>query len=366
MPPADISPSSRHPCVLFVPVSGPHGSGELMRCLIVARELRRVAPTIDAHFLVSRHGAFRDAVDFPIHDCDDSPTRSTHQVVETIRELQPDVVVFDNAGRTEQLRAARRAGARLVFTSRSPRLRWKAFRMSWLRLLDEHWIVFPEFVTGGLSPVERLKLRFSPRHRVRRLDTLFTPSDPAERRRWLQSRGLEPGAYTVFVPGGRGEGGVTGVDPAELFVAAADIYARATGQPVVVLTGRAQPQRPAGAPGGLLLLPRVRPDEVQHLLADAGRVVTNGGTTLVHALAHGREIVSVPLAADQARRIRRASRLGVVVAARADAQAIAAATIALADEPARGVAMRARVARLGIVNGIDEAVAALRQLAHVV
>ncbi len=187
MPPADISPSSRHPCVLFVPVSGPHGSGELMRCLIVARELRRVAPTIDAHFLVSRHGAFRDAVDFPIHDCDDSPTRSTHQVVETIRELQPDVVVFDNAGRTEQLRAARRAGARLVFTSRSPRLRWKAFRMSWLRLLDEHWIVFPEFVTGGLSPVERLKLRFSPRHRVRRLDTLFTPSDPAERRRWLQS-----------------------------------------------------------------------------------------------------------------------------------------------------------------------------------
>lgn len=357
-------PSPPRPRVLFVPVSGPHGSGELMRCLIVARELRRAEPEIDVHFLVSRDGVFRDAVDFPVHDCDDSPTRSTPQVLATLRELRPDVVVFDNAGRTEQLREARRLGARLVFTSRSPRLRWKAFRVTWLRLLDEHWIVFPKFVTGGLSAFERLKLSFSPNYVVRHLDTLFTPSLPAQRAAWLASHGLREHGYTVFVPGGRGEGHAARVDPTDLFVAAADAYAHATTQTAVVLTGRAQPQRPAGASEHLLLLPRVRPDEVQHLLAGATRVVSNGGTTLIHSLAHGREIVSVPLADDQARRIRRATRLGVVVPVRADAQAIAEAAIALASDPTRGATMRRQIEGLGLVNGVDEAVAALRRLAR--
>ena len=38
----------------------------------------------------------------------------------------------------------------------------------------------------------------------------------------------------------------------------------------------------------LRLLPRVRPEEVQHLLAGARLVVSNGGSTLIHALAHGK------------------------------------------------------------------------------
>ena len=117
----------------------------------------------------------------------------------TIESFRPDVMVFDNSGRTSQLRAAKRAGARLVFSSRAPKLRWKAFRIKWMRLLDEHWIVFPRFVTGGLSRVERLKLRFFPRYGVRRFDTLFTPSEPADRSAWLAAHGLESGAFVVFV-----------------------------------------------------------------------------------------------------------------------------------------------------------------------
>jgi hypothetical protein len=356
--------SARSPRILFVPVSGPGGSGELMRCLIVARELRRASPEADIHFLVARNAAFREAVDFPMHDCDDSPTRSTPQVLAALRSLRPAVVVFDNAGRTEQLRAAKALGARLVFTSRSPRLRWKAFRVSWLRLLDEHWIVFPQFVTGGLSALERLKLHLSPNYVVRHLDTLFTPSAVDERQRFLASQGLRPGGYTAFVPGGRGEGqAAAAVEPADLFIAAADEFTRATGETSVVLTGRDRPTPPPGSGDRLVLLPRVRPEDVQHLLAGAARVVSNGGTTLVHALAYGQEIVCVPLAADQARRIRRAARLGVVVPVVPEARAIARATTSLAADTARGQALRRRAAGLGLVNGVDEAVSALQRLA---
>jgi spore coat polysaccharide biosynthesis predicted glycosyltransferase SpsG len=360
--PANHQPES--PRVLFVPVSGPHGSGELMRCLIIARELQRAEPTIGIHFLLNRNAVFREAVEFTVHDCDDSPTRSTPQVLAAIRAVQPAVVVFDNAGRTVQLRAAKAAGARLVFSSRSPRLRWKAFRVTWLRLLDEHWIVFPKFVTGGLSLVERLKLRFSPSYVVRHLDTLFTPSDPVARMAWLQELGLEPGGFAVFMPGGRGDEHGANVDPAELFMAAAREYAQQSGLPAVVLTGRSAQDLPPALPGTLRLLPRVRPDEVQHLLASAALVVSNGGSTLIHALAHRQAVISVPLADDQARRIKRASRQGVVIPAPLDAGKIAATALALIRDPRLAQQMRDRIVTLGLVNGVDVAVAALRRLAH--
>ena len=347
--------------VLFSPVSGPGGAGELMRCLIIARELAKAEPTADIRFLVNRNAVFRESVNFPIIDCDASPTNSTAQVRATIDSFRPDVMVFDNSGRTSQLRAAKRAGARLVFSSRAPKLRWKAFRPKWMRLLDEHWIVFPTFVTGGLSRIERFKMRFFPHYSVRQFDTLFTPSSPAARSAWLQGHGLAPGSFVVFVPGGRGEA-TRVAEPAELFIAAAREFAATTGQRTVVLTGRKSVE-PATDPN-LLLLPRVEPDHVQFLLAEALFVVSNGGSTMIHVLAHGRPIVAIPLAGDQDRRIRRAVRLQIAETAERTPQAIAAMAARLLHEPERCAALRRRTAALGIANGVDEAVAALLALTH--
>ena len=347
--------------MLFSPVSGPGGAGELMRCLIIARELAKADPAADIRFLVNRHAVFRESVNFPIIDCEASPTNSTAQVLATIESFRPDVMIFDNSGRTAQLRAARRAGARLVFSSRAPKLRWKAFRLKWMRLLDEHWIVFPTFVTGGLSRIESLKLRFFPHYGVRQFDTLFTPSEPEARSAWLAGHGLEPGAFVVFVPGGRGEA-TRVAEPAELFIAAAREFAAATGERTVVLTGR-KSVTPSGDPN-LVLLPRVEPDHVQYLLAEALIVVSNGGSTMIHVLAHGRPIVSIPLAGDQDRRIRRAVRLRIAETAERTPQAIAEAAVRLLREPERRAAMCRRTAELGIANGVGEAVAALLALAR--
>jgi hypothetical protein len=305
---------------------------------------------------------FREAVEFPIHDCDASPTQSTAQVLRAIEDFAPHVVVFDNSGRTAQLKAARRAGARLVFSSRAPHLRRKAFRLKWMRLLDEHWIVFPAFITGGLGWYEKLKLRWFPGYRVRCLDTLFPPSEPGARLDYLARNGLNEGRYTLFVPGGRSEAH-RAEDPTELLVAAAREYIVATGETAVVLTGRAETP-PTDESTGPKLLPRIAPAEVQHLLAGAGLVVCNGGTTMVHALAHGRPLLAVPLASDQGRRIRLVVKMGIAATASRSPSAIASGAAALiADEPRRDQMTR-RIAELGIANGVDEAVAALIALAR--
>ena len=349
------------PRYLFSPVSGPGGSGELMRCLIIARELARAEPAADIRFLVSRTAVFREAVEFPIIDCDASPTNSTPQVLAAIESFRPHVMVFDNSGRTSQLRAAKRAGARIVFSSRAPKLRWKAFRIKWMRLLDEHWIVFPTFVTGGRTWLERLKLKMFPDYTVRQFDTLFTPSDPRVRAEWLARHGLCPGEFVVFAPGGRGEGHMV-ADPAELFIEAARLFVSATGCRAVVLTGRNN--APTSETSNLHLLPRIGPDEVQHLLAGASMVVCNGGTTLIHTLAHGKPLVAVPLAGDQHRRIRRAVKLRIAVSAERKPASIATAATALQGDRDRREAMARCIAQLGTVNGVDEAVGALRGLAR--
>jgi UDP-N-acetylglucosamine:LPS N-acetylglucosamine transferase len=103
---------------------------------------------------------------------------------------------------------------------------------------------------------------------------------------------------------------------------------------------------------------------VQHLLAEAKLVVSNGGTTMIHALAHGRPLVAVPLASDQKRRIKLAVKQGVAATAPHSAQAIAAEAAALLGDAPRRARMIARIAELGIANGVGEAVAALIALAR--
>jgi predicted glycosyltransferase len=195
---------------------------------------------------------------------------------------------------------------------------------------------------------------------VRRLDTLFPPVDPQLRDAWLARHGFVPGGYVVFVPGGRSEGQRI-AEPAEHFIAAARSFCATTGYPSVVLTGRNTVADESGA--NPTLLPRIAPEEVQYLLTGATMVVSNGGTTLVHTLAHGRPLVAVPLADDQTRRIRRAVRLGIAASAPPDAEKIATEAAALLADPARRADMPRHIAALGIANGVGEAVNALRALA---
>jgi hypothetical protein len=109
--------------MLFIPVSAPRGTGEYARALAVASAVTQRHPDAAIHFIVSREAAYADSVPFPVTRLPASATFHTPEVRDVIRSFAPDVVVFDNAGRTAQLRAARAAGARVVFVSSRSRPR---------------------------------------------------------------------------------------------------------------------------------------------------------------------------------------------------------------------------------------------------
>src|SRR5580698_7667547 len=198
-----LPPLPDTPRILFVPVSGTFGMGEYARSLAIARAASRRWQGAAIHFVLSREAPYAAGAPFPSTLLASSPTFHTAAVVELLGTWRPDVVIFDNAGRTAQLRAARALGARIVYISARRRQRRKAFRWRWMRLIDEHLIAYPQVIAGLFGFFEKLTPKMAGRPAVRYLDVTLSPADPEQRGAVPSRAGFDAGTYVPVVPGGR-------------------------------------------------------------------------------------------------------------------------------------------------------------------
>lgn len=355
------------PRILFVPVSGTYGMGEYARSMAIAHAASRRWQDAAIHFVLSREAPYAADAPFPATLLTSSPTFHSKAVIELLEKWRPGVVVFDNAGRTAQLRAARRLGARVVYISARPRQRRKAFRWQWMRLIDEHWIAYPEFSAGSLRFFERLKLKLVGRPVVRYLDVILPRADLGRRRAILSRAGCGAGTFVLLVPGG-GTGHPGADDAVGQFTAAARTLA-ARGVPTVYVgpTGAGADRRTsggsaatgeAGEPNWHPLGPLPQAD-LAELMRSARLILANGGSTLLQAIACGGACIAVPIAGDQIERTRRCVAAGVAVAAALDAAGmVQAADRLLQNEPQRA-ALAERAAHLELADGVEVAIQAL-------
>ncbi len=355
------------PRILFVPVSGTYGMGEYARSMAIAHAASRRWQDAAIHFVLSREAPYAADAPFPATLLASSPTFHSKAVIELLEKWRPGVVVFDNAGRTAQLRAARRLGARVVYISARPRQRRKAFRWQWMRLIDEHWIAYPEFSAGSLRFFERLKLKLVGRPVVRYLDVILPRADLGRRRAILSRAGCGAGTFVLLVPGG-GTGHPGADDAVGQFTAAARTLA-SRGVPTVYVgpTGAGADRRTsggsaatgeAGEPNWHPLGPLPQAD-LAELMRSARLILANGGSTLLQAIACGGACIAVPIAGDQIERTRRCVAAGVAVAAALDAAGmVQAADRLLQNEPQRA-ALAERAAHLELADGVEVAIQAL-------
>ena len=338
--------------LLFIPVSGPRGMGEYARCLAIATALAQRTPGLEMRFVLSRDAPYAADTPFATALLPASATFHPREVRALIEEFRPHIVVFDNAGRTSQLRAAHVSGACVVYVSSRRRQRRRAFRLRWMPLIDEHWIAYPEFIAGAPTLLERAKLHLLGRPRIRFIDTLLPPADPARAAQSLQRFCLAAEQYVLIVPGGGS--GHPGAEDAPAIVAAA---ARAIARRMPVLL--------VGAVGGvsevtgLRVVPRLPLVDLCELIRAARLVVSNGGDTLLQALACGRPCVAMPIAHDQAARIERCVQAGLAVGVPLETQAIESAVLRVLDDGAGNATVPARQA---VRNCLEQAVSALEDL----
>ncbi len=359
-----------------MPVSGEFGMGEYARSLAIAQGVQARWPGAAILFVLSREAPYAGTTPFPTTLLDSSPTFHSAAVIEVIQSWGPDIVIFDNAGRTAQLRAAKRGGARVVYISARRRQRRKAFRLRWMRLIDEHWIAYPQFIAGDLTFLERLKLKYMHRPQVRFLDVILAQGGGQRRESILSRIGCVAHQYTLVVPGG-GTGHPGASDAIARFRQAAGELAAAGVDTVFV--GRAGPalgesldpgaMAPgATAPGAAAVGSRLRitgplpQSDLAELMRGARLIIANGGSTLLQSIACGRPCIAVPIAGDQGERIRRCVSAGVAVAAPLDGAAIRkSATDLLQNEQALN-ALTDRALGLGLADGVVVALRAMTRL----
>ena len=340
--------------MLFVPVSGEFGMGEYARSLAIAQAAGRRWPQAEIHFVLSSQALYAKTLPFAATLLDSSPTFHSAAVARLIKQFKPSIVIFDNAGRTAQLRAARRHGARIVFISSRARQRRKAFRWRWMRLLDEHWIAYPQFVAGDFTWMERFKLERMGKPTVRYLDVILART-PVEHESMLPRAALKPGGFVLVVPGGgTGHPGVQ--DAAGQFLSAANVLAESD---TVVYVG------PPGSSGPRLRCFNSLPQaDLADLMRGARLVVTNGGSTLLQAIACGCACIAVPIAKDQPQRIARCVDAGVAVTAELTAESIVRAAVKLLRDETARAALAQRASALKLANGIEIALNALVHLSE--
>jgi hypothetical protein len=347
-----------------VPVSGPYGMGEFARCSAIASAALERWPQAAVHFLLSRQAPYIARVPFPVTLLPSSATFHSAAVIELMRAWLPDVAIFDNAGRSAQLRSAHRLGARIVFISSRRRQRRRAFRLSWMRLIDEHWIAYPQLIAGDLGLVERAKLKLLRRPVVRYLDVIMARTAKSS---MSAERAADPAgamrSVVVVIPGG-GTGHPGAQDAARQFLTAAENLAAAGFATTFV--GPTQDgdagERPAASLARLECIPALPQADLAALMRGARLVIANGGSTLLQAIACGAPCVAAPIAGDQRERIRACAAAGVAVEAAPHAADLEVkARRLLEDEPAR-TALGARAAALELADGVDVALDALENL----
>jgi spore coat polysaccharide biosynthesis predicted glycosyltransferase SpsG len=349
----------RAPRILFVPVSGTYGMGEYARSLAIAAGVRLRWRGAAIHFVLSREAPYAADVPFPSTLLASSPTFHSSAVSELIERLCPDIVIFDNAGRSAQLRTARRLGARVVFISARARQRRKAFRYRWMRMIDEHWIAYPEFIAGRLGFLERFKLKVLGRPVVRYLDVILARCEPSRREAVLSRSGCVAGSYVLVVPGGGTGHPGTGDAVGQFLTAARGLAAR--GVATVYVGPREEGAVPAEAANWHHLGP-VPQTDLAELMRSARLIIANGGSTLLQAIACGNACIAVPIAKDQTERTRRCVAAGVAVEARLDSASILKVAEDLLQDEAARRALAQCAATLRLADGVELAVQALDRL----
>jgi hypothetical protein len=329
--------------------------GEYARSLAIALAVRQRWPAADIRFILSRQAPYAAATPFPSTLLGSSPTFHSAAVIDVMRNFHPDVVVFDNAGRTVQLRAAKKLGARLVYISARKRQRHRAFRWQWMLLIDEHWIAYPEFIAGKMRFFEKLKCKFLRRPTVRYLDYILSTADSPD----VDAIGTridgEAGAYVLIVPGGgTGHPGARNA-VAQFFAAARDLAASGVSTVFVGPSAGADDCRDSHL-RTFKLMPQ---KELGELMRSARLIVTNGGDTMLQAIGCAIPSIAVPIAKDQPERIRRCVGLGTTIEAAPNSEDIVRVARNLLCDDAARLALAQRAADLGLLDSIQVAIAAL-------
>jgi hypothetical protein len=349
----------RPPFVLFVPAYGQGGSGEFVRAVALAEAARARWPKLRIEFVLPGGEGTRQDVPFTRHchagSSEDKPAFDD----ESLRTLRPDVAIFDSGLRSATLRLTRELGIHSVYVSDRAGTCRKAFRLDWLRTLDQHWHQREHLMRPAFTTWQRLRACASSTRRTV-FDTYLSVTPPHEGGLPAFVAGRLQGDFALFAPGGGGYS-IGGRPVSEIFLEAAEQLHARSGVECLTLLGPLYGG--AAMARDTMALPSVDAGRFIELMRRAKILITNGGQTVAQALACRVAVVAAPLGgSDQEERIARCAAAGLLLTAKPQSEALAERAQWLLQNADARAGLLARVGARPIVNGIPLALDALEPL----
>lgn len=335
--------------ILYAPVAGGKGTGELRRCEALIEAVDHISPC-SAQALV---GPIEPRVAgvrwFPLQT---SPTRSPAAIVNAMNQFRPDWIVLDGNTRQAPLKWAARRGVRTVFIASRPRGRRKSMSPRRLPWLDWIWLVDPVPNRCALRWHEPSILKFFSRTSVRVWSSLHALPDPVAARRRLCSLGIEPGQYLLLCAGGGGQS-IHGRRVGDLMREAAVMASGQSGWPALVVGVEAERD------GHVLSLPTLAQSELVALIGQSRACLVGGGSILAQALIEGANCAAVGWQSEQCERVSRLAQGGFLVPGEAVTTSMATALVKAACDESERTRLRLACQAASFSNGINEAVSIL-------
>jgi len=318
------------PSILFIPVSSPSGSGEYYRSLILAEEFKKIYPSADIHFILNRYVCYADSCPFPTHLSKHSATKDTPKVKQVIKELRPDLVIFDCSGRASQFKYAKSMGCKVIFLSQHRKKRARGLKLSRMFYYDLHWVVQPDYTIPPLSWMEKLKLKFARKNVPQNIGAILPKIVSNNDSSLLQEYGVVENEYFLF-SAGSGNHLKNGELIADIFYRAALSFANKTKIPCVMVFGINYPHKlPDNS--SVTCIHHLPYSEFSQLLISAKGRVISAGDTLLQTIELRKPSVAVAVTKDQPARLSACTSMELVIDAKPEEEDILYKAIQLLDK----------------------------------
>lgn len=300
--------------LLFIPVSSPQGIGEYMRSLLLAQSLKaELLDDINIHFVLNKHTVYAKFCPFETTLLDHSATKELDSVCDVIKQFKPDVVVFDCAGRAGHMKAAKKAGAKVVFISQHAKKRAKGLKLNRINLIDTHWVVQPDYCIEPLNWWERKKLDVFSLARPCNVGPFIHFASDLQKQQVLEQYNLEHRKYFIVNAGSGGHvlGGENCADT--FFEAALEITKRTNLKGIVVFGSNYN--KPLPKSDKLICLQSMQNADFLALISQAKVAFLSAGDTLLQAISVHTPAVACAVSKDQNTRLKHCVKTGVVLKA---------------------------------------------------
>lgn len=283
--------------ILFIPVSSAKGIGEYMRSLIIAEAIKTHWPDTEISFALNKHAPYAQSCPFPHFLLNSSPTKEIKPVNQIVCEYKPDVTVFDCSGRASQIRHAKACGSKVIFISQHKKKRKRGFSFGRLPFIDAHWITQFKFVDGDLTWLEKLKLKICNAKTPQFIGPVFSTPDTVLPEEFSQFANQ---SFVLWAPGGGGHSH-NGIPATDVFYHSAMLLHNQNLKHIVVAGANYQGNLSSNK--NIMLVKSLPNVHLMTLVRHAKLIVCGGGDLMGQALVLHKNIVAIPVAKDQPKRI---------------------------------------------------------------